>query len=253
MSPPSGTNDLVKTTYSLSEVARLLGVDAARAAEVAALVYPQSPERFEFADLVLLRAAKALTCRQLPHEELAGALTELQARLPKGADSTAVLLAVDGQCTFGFERASTPHWHAPLAQVSAENLFKLARGLEEHSPDDAIERYTEALAQNPGHADAHVNLGRLLHTCGRLREAEAHYLASLVVRPDDCTATFNLAVVLQDLGRVDEAIGSYTEALRLDPACVDACFNLSRLYEKKGEKVAALRHLNDYRRLLRSS
>ena len=253
MSPPSGTSVRVKTTYSLIEVARLLGVDAARAVEVAALVYSQPPERFDFADLVLLRAAQALTCQQLPHEKLAVALTELQARLPQACEPTDLAVAVDGQCTFGFERPSTPHWHAPLAQVSAENLFQQARGLEEQSPDDAVERYTEALAQNPAHADAHVNLGRLLHTCGRLREAEAHYVASLVVRPDDCTATFNLAVVLQDLGRVDEAIGGYTEALRLDPACVDAYFNLSRLYEKKGEKVAALRHLKDYRRLLRSS
>ena len=93
----------------------------------------------------------------------------------------------------------------------------------------------------------------MLHTRGRLREAEAHYVASLVIRPDDCTATFNLAVVLEDLGRVDEAISRYTEALRLDAACVDAYFNLSRLYEMKGEKVAALRHLKDYRRLVRTS
>ena len=157
------------------------------------------------------------------------------------------------QGVFSFGHAPTPSWARPDATLDAEGLFAQAVALEEQYPAEAVERYTEALAHNPRHADAHVNLGRLLHTRGRLREAEAHYVAALVARPNDCTATFNLAVVLDDLGRVDEAISRYTEALRLDAACVDAYFNLSRLYEKKGEKVAALRHLKDYRRLLRSS
>ena len=98
-----------------------------------------------------------------------------------------------------------------------------------------------------------MNLGRLLHSRGRLREAEAHYVASLVVRPNDCTGPSTSRSSSKIFGRIDEAIERYTEALRLDAGCVDAYFNLSRLYEKKGEKVAALRHLKDYRRLLRSS
>jgi tetratricopeptide (TPR) repeat protein len=260
----------VKTTYSLGEVAKLLGVEPAHAVELSALVYPQPRDAFGFADLVLLRAAKGLSSQQLSKEKLIDALKKLQARLPEGAGATAVALtrqgeqlvvavagqqwnASDGQGVFGFGRAAAPTWIQPNALMDAEGLFQQAIALEEQSPADAVDRYTEALAQNPRHADAHVNLGRLLHTRGRLLEAEAHYVASLVVRPNDCTATFNLAVVLEDLGRFDEAIERYTEALRLDAGCVDAYFNLSRLYEKKGEKVAALRHLKDYRRLLRSS
>lgn len=260
----------MKTTYSLPEVARLLGVLPERAAELSALVFDPPRDTFGFADLVLLRAAKGLSTQQLPRAKVIDALKKLQARLPDGAAATSVALsrqgqqlvvavgaqqwdAANGQGVFGFGRAAAPSWVQPNAAMDAEGLFQQAVALEEHSPVDAVDRYTEALAQNPRHADAHVNLGRLLHTRGRLREAEAHYVASLVVRPEDCTATFNLAVVLEDLGRVDEAITRYTEALRLDASCVDAYFNLSRLYEKKGEKVAALRHLKDYRRLLRSS
>ena len=260
----------MKTTYSLAEVARLLGVEPAHAAELAALVYSPPRDLFGFGDLVLLRAAKGLAGQPLPKAKLIAALQKLQARLPEGAGATAVALsrhgqqlvvavgdqqwnAQDGQGVFGFGRAAAPSWIQPSARLDAEGLFQQAIALEEQSPGEAVERYTEALAQDPRHADAHVNLGRLLHTRGHLREAEAHYVASLVVRPDDCTATFNLAVVLEDLGRVDEAIARYTEALRLDAGCVDAYFNLSRLYEKKGEKVAALRHLKDYRRLVRTS
>lgn len=267
MSDPSDTCGGVKTTYTLIEVARLLGVEPAQAADLAALVHGQPRDLFGFSDLVLLRAAKGLSAQQLPKPKIVEALKKLQGRLPSGVGATAVGLsrqgeelvvavggqqwnARDGQGVFGFGRPPAPSWIQPSANLDAEGLFQQAVALEEQSPAEAVDRYTEALAHNPRHADAHVNLGRLLHTRGRLREAEAHYVASLVVRPDDATATFNLAVVLEDLGRVDEAIARYTEALRLDPGCVDAYFNLSRLYEKKGEKVAALRHLKDYRRLV---
>ena len=270
MSAPSATSRGVKTTYSLSEVARLLGVEAAQAQELAALVDDAPRDSFEFQDLVLLRAARGLIQQQVPKAKLVEALKRLRSGLPEGAAATTVGLsrqgeqlvvaigsqqwnANDGQGVFSFGRPAAPSWVQPYAAMDAEALFQQARSLEEQDPAAAVDRYTEALAQNPRHADAHVNLGRLLHTRGRLREAEAHYVAALVARPNDGTATFNLAVVLEDLGRADEAIARYTEALRLDSACVDAYFNLSRLYEKKGEKVAALRHLKDYRRLLLSS
>jgi Flp pilus assembly protein TadD len=74
-------------------------------------------------------------------------------------------------------------------------------------------------------------------------------VAALVARPTDVTATFNLAVLLDDLGRVDDAIARYQQVIELAPSHVDAYFNLSRLYERRGEKVAAIRHLKDYRRL----
>lgn len=242
----------MKTTYTLPEVARLLGVEPSQAADLSALVHGGlARDVFGFADLVLLRAAKGLSAQQLPKQKILDALRTLQGRLPEGAaEPSASWRDRDGQGVFSFDRPTpAPSWIPPSATLDAEGLFQQAVALEEQSPAEAVDRYTEALAQNPRHADAHVNLGRLLHTRGRLREAEAHYVASLVVRPDDATATFNLAVVLEDLGRVDEAIARYTEALRLDASCVDAYFNLSRLYEKKGEKVAALRHLKDYRRL----
>jgi len=137
----------------------------------------------------------------------------------------------------------------PARPPSADTSFEQACSVEDKNPNQAIDYYLETVAQNPQHADAHVNLGRLLHTSGRLREAEAHYVAALVARPNDATATFNLAVVLEDLGRHDDAIARYQEAIALDPGCVDAYFNIARLYEKKGEKVSAIRHLKDYRRL----
>lgn len=152
-------------------------------------------------------------------------------------------------------RIREAHGLRPLRRHEAERpdadeLFSRAVRLEASHPLEALQAYAEAIASDPRHADAHVNRGRLLHQQGQLKEAEAHYVAALVAYPTDTTATFNLAVVLEDLGRVDDAIERYHQAIELDTSCADAYFNLARLYEHKGEKMAAIRHLKDYKRLL---
>lgn len=138
----------------------------------------------------------------------------------------------------------------PLYEGDADECFLAAVQAEALNTARAVELYRETVARNPLHADAHVNVGRLLHQQGRLREAEAHYVAALVSRPADATATFNLAVVLEDMQRLDEAIIRYQEALALDEHLLDAHFNLGKLYERRGDTMAAIRHLKDYRRLL---
>ena len=62
-------------------------------------------------------------------------------------------------------------------------------------------------------------------------------------------AAFNHGVALEDLGRVRDAIAAYERAIELDADNADAHFNLAGLYEKRGEKAAALRHLSAYRQL----
>ncbi len=156
------------------------------------------------------------------------------------AEVEALRLSISQQCLDFFDSKN---------QETANVLFDDAVRLEDLNANQAIDAYFGVVAANPLHADAHVNLGRLLHQRGRLLEAEAHYVAALVSRPQDATALFNRAVVLEDLGRVDEAMTVYRETLALAPVVVDAYFNLARLYEAKGEKVAAIRHLKDYRRL----
>jgi DNA-binding SARP family transcriptional activator len=55
--------------------------------------------------------------------------------------------------------------------------------------------------------------------------------------------------VLEDLGRVDEAIAAYQATLAADPTSEDSYFNLARIYERRGERAAALRALKTYRSL----
>ncbi len=59
-----------------------------------------------------------------------------------------------------------------------------------------------------------MNLGRLLHLKGRLREAEQVYRG---IDTAEALLSFNLAVLLEDLERENEAAVAYRDALALDP------------------------------------
>lgn len=263
MSDPIGRPGRMKYAYSVREVAVLLGASLEKTRALIELVWAAPRDVLTFQDVVLLRTAAGLLARRVSRARIGRALERLRrdGALSAGAlqqeggelvigENAGRWNAETGQALLDFRQPSrAASWLKAPAQRDADTLFARAVALEEDEDPAAFDTYAEAVAANPLHADAHVNLGRLLHQRGRHREAEAHYVAALVARPTDATATFNLAVVLDDQGRTDEALTRYHDALRLDPNCVDAYFNLSRLYEKKGEKLAAIRHLKDYRRL----
>jgi tetratricopeptide (TPR) repeat protein len=138
-----------------------------------------------------------------------------------------------------------------LAPLTIEELYEVGCDLEETDPAHAEASYAEVLARAPGHTDAHINLGRLLHERGELEGAEGHYRQALASRPDDPTAMFNLGVVLEDQDSVREAIEAYERAVDLNPMNADAHYNAARLYEKSGDYGASLRHLRAYRDLTR--
>jgi tetratricopeptide (TPR) repeat protein len=138
-----------------------------------------------------------------------------------------------------------------VAGLTLEELYEIGCDLEEADPAQAEASYAEVLTRAPRHADAHINLGRLLHERGDFEGAEGHYRQALAGRPDDPTATFNLGVALEDQDYVAEAITVYERAVVLNPQNADAHYNAARLYEKGGDYGASLRHLRAYRDLTR--
>jgi tetratricopeptide (TPR) repeat protein len=175
-------------------------------------------------------------------------------------DDTCLWSPESGQCHLDF---APPSRHAPVelprrnaeapAPASARNAddwVRLGSELEPGDPAGARGAYEAALALDPQHADAHVNLGCLEHEIGRLERAESHYRAALAARPDDAVARFDLAVALEDRQRLDEARKAYEAALRADPRCAEAHHNLARVCEQLGDRAAALRHWGALRRLV---
>jgi DNA-binding transcriptional MerR regulator len=147
----------------------------------------------------------------------------------------------------GMTAAAAPRNEAPPA--TADDFFQLGCSLEETAQAAARVAYQNVLLLDPGHADAHVNLGRLMHESDDLEFAEEHYRAALALRPADTTAYFNLGVVLEDRGRPEAAVEMYEAVVRVDPSHADAHFNAARLHDLAGRYEAALRHLRDYRNL----
>jgi tetratricopeptide (TPR) repeat protein len=150
----------------------------------------------------------------------------------------------DGAATAGAERGNGG---AAGAADGADAEFERALALEETDPKAARAAYAACLEQDAEHVEARLNLGRLLHLEGRLREAEKVYRGGDL---HDALLSFNLAVLLEDLEREPEAMSAYRSTLALDPGFADAHFNLARLYERKGKSKDALRHLLAYRRLM---
>jgi tetratricopeptide (TPR) repeat protein len=255
----------MKQAYSIPEVATLLGATVPATRALCELVFAGPRDVLAFTELVLLREAHALWKQKVSKARIVAAMAQLRSAAQPLSGAAVVregkeLVVVEGAKTWNAESGQgllsfTGHqartsWLRPVSTRDAGEHYRAAVALEAGGElERAMETYTDALAVDPFHADAHVNLGRLLHQRRAFTEAEAHYVAALVARPTDVTATFNLAVLLDDLGRVDDAIARYQQVIELAPSHVDAYFNLSRLYERRGEKVAAIRHLKDYRRL----
>jgi tetratricopeptide (TPR) repeat protein len=239
---------------------------------------PRREYRFSFQDLVVLRTARALTAA-MPARRVHRALRRLQEFLPSGRqlatvritavgdeivvrDGAAAWAPDSGQAVLDLDVASLASEVAPLARQAAEEArqaedppagedwYYLGCELELCEPEQAVEAYRRAIEQDSTHADAHLNLGRLLHEAGRVREAETHYREALAGRPGDATAAYNLGVALEDLGRGAEAEQAYESALAADPGNAEAHFNLSRLCERLGQPQRALRHLQAYRGLI---
>jgi tetratricopeptide (TPR) repeat protein len=140
--------------------------------------------------------------------------------------------------------------------TSALAWYERALACEGHDDAEAVQAYQRAIAGRPDFADAHNNLGRVLHDRGELVEAEACYRRALAAAPGVGLYHYNLAVALEDRGEVDEAVAEYEQALDRDASLADAHFNLARLIEARarasGDELAmrrAVRHLRSYREL----
>lgn len=263
--------------YNAKDLERLFGLPSsavrslARAGHIAP-VKRSGRLHYSFQDLLMMRTASALRAANIPARRINRTLSTFRAKLPAGAAAPAGVLTAlgdqiavrEGKLLWESESGQyvlaldidTPQSAvhvierpvaAPAPAQGADAHYARAFALEETDPGAAQLAYQSCLEADPGHAEARINLGRLLHAAGRLQEAERIYRAAQHGEP---LLAFNLGVLLEDLQRDAEAITAYREALALDPQFADAHFNVARLYERQGDGKASLRHLLAYRRMM---
>jgi tetratricopeptide (TPR) repeat protein len=263
--------------YNTKDLERLFGLPASllRSLTRAGHISPVKRRgrlHYSFQDLLMMRTASALRSANISANRINRTLQTFRAALPVGvatnsrsitalgnqiairegkliweSDSGQYVLALDvGREKGGLHVISRQVPPLP-AELSADEHYARALALEDTDPDSARAAYEASLKADPQHAEARINLGRLLHIAGRLAEAEATYRSHQQAEP---LLIFNLAVLLEDLHREADAIVAYREALALDPELADAHFNLARLYDRAQNPKASLRHLLAYRRMI---
>ena len=268
--------------YSLADVERLLRLSkgTVRGLVNAGFVAPSRGQRrqlrFDFQDLIVMRAARSLIEANIPRRRILRSLEELRRNLPADLPLSGLSIraigdrvvvqdgkvhwqADDGQYVLGLDvNASGDEFRVverkpkPGPQQGSEDveaLFNEALVLEESSPDEALRMYQRAVKLDACNIAAWNNLGRLLHEQGKLREAERTYRHAFKACGPDALLMFNLGVVLDDLGEQDAAMDAYRAAIEGDRNMADAHYNLARLYESAGMPQHAIRHYGQYRRL----
>jgi tetratricopeptide (TPR) repeat protein len=265
--------------YGVRDVEKMLRLSRAtiRALTAAGFVTPargpRNTLRFSFQDLIVLRTAQSLAAAEVPPRRITRSLKTLRRQLPESmplsglsvsavgqqvvvrdgagrrqVDSGQYLLAFEGDPADG---SLSVIERKPAPAAAQQDWFARGAALERKDPEGAIEAYGKAVAADPERLDARINLGRLLHEAGRTGEAERAYRQAIASCGPEPLLLFNLGVLLDDLDRRREAIDAYEQSLRGDPAMADSHYNLALLYEKLGRPKEAIRHMAQYRRLMR--
>jgi hypothetical protein len=273
------------TSYSARHAAQLIGLpeSAVRSCIRDGLVGTPGtvPAQLSFRDLAALRQVKALVDAGVPLPRVRKDLVQIQAALPSGTSLAELTVEARdgrvhvrgvtsggdaGQLALPLDPVSEPRPagevrelpRAPDAPVpvavppaTADQWLSRAQVLEERDPVAAIDAYRRSLRLRPDCTEAWINLGRLFAESSDPDAARDCFNSALELDPTDSTAYYNLGVLAQDAGKESDAIGLYRRALELDPHLAEAHYNLATLFDQAGDSRAAIRHINEYRKLTR--
>lgn len=230
---------------------------------------------FSFQDLVVLRSVAELIRSGVALHKVRAAVTSLLDQLPDDASLAVASLDASGRSVV--VSVDTTTWDPVTRQIvldldieattdritsvvdvslsaaderTATEWYVFADGIESSDPLAAEEAYRRSIQIDDTFADAHLNLGRLLHADGKVREALDEYRAARMIDGEDAVTHYNIGVASQDLGDFEDAVAAYERAIELAPRFADARYNLSTLYEELGDTALAVQHLHAYRDLI---
>jgi hypothetical protein len=123
---------------------------------------------------------------------------------------------------------------SPEAFQAAMEVFR--RG----SPGDAVARFDQVLASEPGHAAAQHFKGYALCQLGRFDEGVPLIERSLAAEPRNPTFNANLGMIRYVMGDVPGAIGALERTVRIAPTMPEPYANLAMALRERGEFDRAL-------------
>lgn len=280
MPPPMDRGEPLSDLFTRGEVARLLGVSAARLRSLdrAKIVSPSGhrgrQRAYTFQDLIALRATHELLEHRVRLRDVARAIGALRHVLPKvtrplqelrivGDGRRVVVRAEEGsfepltgQMVLDFQvqalrddvvRVLRPET-TPARARTAYDVYVQASGLDEDPAtyDEAEDLYKRAVRLDPSLAIAYTNLGNIRFRRGDEEGAETLYRRAIGIDPTQPEAHYNLGYVMLERGEAREATSYFERALQGDPRFADAHFNLAMAWERLGERARARPHWKRY-------
>jgi DNA-binding transcriptional MerR regulator len=270
--PPTG-REPVSDMFTGSEVLKLLGLSSGRLRSLdrTGIVSPTGRRRgrraYTFSDIIALRAARDLLARKVRLRDVARAIENIRASLPKVTRPLAELRIVSdgqrvvvksatgtfepltGQMVLDFEvkqlrddvvRVLRPFVGRERART-AYDLYVRASQLDEDpgTMEEAESLYRRALELDPWLAIAYTNLGNICFRRSDEEQAESLYRRALELDQVQPEAQYNLGYVMLERGAAAEAIVFFQGAISSDPRFADAYFNLAMAYEQVGDPAKA--------------
>ena len=115
----------------------------------------------------------------------------------------------------------------------------------------ALQRFQQAVVNNPSNPDAYYNLAATMHRIGSqtnnretLKQAEAVYNQCLDLNENHIDCRRGLAVLLAETDRANSAFDLMKNWAAQHPELADPQIELARLYEEFGDVESAKLHLN---------
>jgi len=199
---------------------------------------------YAFADLLVLREVSGALARGSTIGRIARRLRlERRGQLKLRLDSGASFETGPGR-VLEFRHPAEAHW-------SADDWYAMGCQHDEEPGEfrRAIHSYERALALDPHHIGALVNLGNIQYRLGLAEDARRLYEKALALDPQNPNVHYNLGNVFDDLAEYSTAIRFFEGALRLRPENADAHFNLGLVHDRLGNVEKVREHMQAYLRL----
>jgi tetratricopeptide (TPR) repeat protein len=271
--PAPPPREPVSDLFTGPEVVKLLGISVGRLRSLdrAGIVSPTGRRRgkraYTFPDIIALRAARDLLAKKVRLRDVARAVENIRATLPRVTRPLAELRIVSdgqrvvvksaagsfepltGQMVLDFDvkqlrddvvRVLRPVVGRERARAAYE-IYVRASQLDEDpaTMSEAEALYRRALEIDPWLAIAYTNLGNICFRRGDEAQAEGLYRKALELERTQPEAQYNLGYVMLERGQFAEAVDFFRGAIASDPRFADAWFNLAMAHEQLGEAVKA--------------
>jgi len=96
--------------------------------------------------------------------------------------------------------------------------------------------FSTAIKATPTYEKAWNNLGVVMRSEGKLKEALRCYNMSIKANPMYKNAWYNKGFILEDMGRLEEAIRYYNKALEISPNYAEAVYSRDECLKKLAQR-----------------